>query len=643
MTAPRTAACGEWASPIDAAMIAESSIRLAEPRPDGDGVAWLELRPAEGGRCEIVRRGPDGRTADLLGPDWNPRTRVHEYGGGGWLPCGDSYVFTNYADQRVYRLARGGSPVAIGPAGDVRHADFCLDPARRRVLAVREGHRGAGEPVNSIVALGLDEPDEQTLVEGGDFYSDPRLSGDGSRLAWLTWNHPDMPWDAAALWTAPVRQDGSLAEAVHVAGGDGESVAQPRWSPDGALHFVCDRTDWWNLYRLDDGGPVCLAPMAAEFAGPQWVLAGASYGFEAPGRIVCAYHADGRTHLARLGPDGGLTPIDTPYTAVGSLRVAGGRATFIGGSPDRHAAVVLLDLATGRCEELRRAGEAEIDPRYVSRPEAVTFPTAGGLEAHGLFYPPRNPDFAAPQGERPPLVVMAHGGPTGSASTALRLGIQYYTSRGLAVLDVNYGGSTGYGRAYRRRLEGQWGVVDVDDCCNGARHLAEAGRVDGDRMAITGGSAGGYTTLAALAFRDAFAAGASHFGVSDCEALAMETHKFESRYLDRLIGPYPAARDRYVQRSPIHHLDGFNCPIIFFQGLEDRIVPPNQARRMADALREKGLPVALLEFPGEQHGFRKAENIRRAVEGELSFFARVFGFTPADDLPPLPIDNDPGG
>jgi dipeptidyl aminopeptidase/acylaminoacyl peptidase len=647
MGRPTIAPYGSWASPIDARRIAEGTITLREPRLEGGFIYWLEHRPMEGGRYVVVRRGPDGHVTDLTAEGFNARSRVHEYGGGSYLPCGEALLFVNFADQRVYRVGAAGQPEPLGTPQDVRYADFVCDARRRRMIAIREDHRGGGEPANAIAALGCaDGRDEQVLVAGGDFYAFPRVSPDGAHLAWLTWNHPHMPWDASELWVAPLRDDGSLGQAARVAGGAEESILQPEWSPEPdepEIYFISDRTGWWNLYRLRDGAAEALAPMEAELARPPWMLAQSSYAFLSAGRILCAYCRGGLDHLAVLDAGSGrLKEIQTPYTMIRGVRAAEGRAVFIGGAPSRPSAVVLLEAATGDVQEIRRDSELEIDEGYISLPEPIEFPTTGGRTAHGLFYAPANRDYAGPAdagaGGKPPLVVMVHGGPTSATAASLRLGIQYYTSRGIAVLDVNYGGSTGYGRAYRRRLYGQWGVVDVDDCCRGALHLAEAGKVDRARLAITGGSAGGYTVLSCLAFRSVFAAGASHFGVSDCEALARETHKFESRYLDTLIGPYPQRRDLYLQRSPIHHVDGLNCPVVFFQGLEDRIVPPDQARRMAEALRAKGLPVALLEFAGEQHGFRRAESIRRALEGELYFFSRIFGFTPAGDIEPIEIE-----
>jgi dipeptidyl aminopeptidase/acylaminoacyl peptidase len=641
MRNPPTAPYGSWKSPITAKEIAEGTLALSETMADGGKAWWVEMRPAEGGR-HVVMRQDAGGVSECVPKGFNVRTRVHEYGGGAYLPVGDELFFVHFADQRLYRAGRGGAPEPVTPGGDVRYGDFVWDERRSRLVTVQEDHRGGGEAVNSIAAIYPGEGGRaEVLASGNDFYSSPRISPDGGQLAFLTWNHPNMPWDAAELWTAPMGGDGSVGRAVHVAGGVGESVAQPEWSGDGVLHFASDRTDWWNLYRLRNGTVEALTSLEAEFAGPQWNLRPSTYGFDGPERIITSYGRDGAWRIAKLDTRTlKLEPVETPYSTIAHLRVNSGRAVFIGGSPSRPAAVVAMDLETGKTEELRRAAEREIDAGYLSTGEAVEFPTEGGVTAHGFFHAPRNRDFVPTRrDEKPPLVVMVHGGPTGSTATALRMSIQYYTSRGIAVLDVNYGGSTGYGRKYRERLAGKWGVVDVDDACNGAKHLAAAGRVDGRRLAITGGSAGGYTALSCLAFRKVFAAGASHFGISDCEALAKETHKFESRYLDRLIGPYPERRDIYVERSPIHHVEGLSCPVIFFQGLDDKIVPPNQAQRLVDALRENGLPVAHVEFEGESHGFRKAENIRRAIEGEFYFFSRIFGFTPADALESVKIDN----
>ncbi|HWQ13756.1 MAG TPA: S9 family peptidase [Roseiflexaceae bacterium] len=634
---------GAWRSPITAEMIAAGAVRLGQVQLDGADIYWAEGRPTEGGRVVVVRRAADGSVADVNPPPFNARTRVHEYGGGSYLPHASALYFANFADQRLYRQDPGAAPRPLTPEGPLRYADMVMDAARARLVCVCERHPPAGgEPENFLAVVPTSGGEPLPLARGRDFYAAPRLSPDGAWLVWMAWDHPHMPWDAAELWLAEVRADGSLGEARMVAGGVGDSVCMPRWSPDGTLYFVAERTGWWNLYRLRGAAVEAVCPMEAEFGVPHWVFGLSTYAFDGPGAIVCTYTAGGVGHLARIDlATGALSAVESPFREVDSLQVGGGAAVFLGAAPDRGRAVVRLDLATGAFEVLRRASDVELDPGYISVAQPVEFPTAGGLTAHGFFYPPRNKDFAAPEGERPPLLVMSHGGPTGSTSPSLSLGVQYWTSRGIAVLDVNYGGSTGYGRAYRERLRERWGIVDVDDCCNGARWLAAQGLVDSERMAITGGSAGGYTTLAALTFRDVFKAGASYYGVGDLEALARDTHKFESRYLDGLVGPYPERRDLYLERSPIHHVSALECPVVFFQGLEDAVVPPNQAEAMVAALRAKGVPVAYVPFPGEQHGFRKAENIRRALEGEIYFYSRVFGFELADPVEPLEIENLP--
>jgi dipeptidyl aminopeptidase/acylaminoacyl peptidase len=641
MAAARVAPYGSWKSPITADLIGAATVGLEQPRLDGDDAYWIETRPAEGGRHVIVRRGPDGRAADQTPAPLNARTCAHESGGGAYAVADGSLYFANFADQRLYRQDRDGPPRPITPEGDRRYADAVIDRRRGRLVCVREDHTAGGEPVNTLVSLATGGGDAgRVLVSGNDFYSSPRLSPDGARLAWLTWNHPNLPWDGTELWAAEVGADGSLGPGERVAGGPDESVFQPEWSPDGVLHFVSDRTGWWNLYRRRDGRDEPLCPRAAEFGRPQWLFGYSTYAFASAGQIVCTWVEQGAWRLGLLDTQAGtLEPLEAPSTEIEGVRAAGGKAVFVAGSPAEPTAVVRLDLASRRLEVLRRSSTAPLDPGYLSVPGLIEFPTEGGLTAFGFHYPPRNRDFAAPAGDRPPLLVISHGGPTSSASTGLRPEVQYWTSRGFAVLDVSYGGSTGHGRDYRRRLDGRWGVVDVDDCVNGAKYLVGRGLADGSRLAIRGRSAGGYTTLCALTFRDVFRAGASHFGVSDLEALAKETHKFESRYLDRLIGPYPERRDLYRERSPVHFADRLSCPVILFQGLEDKVVPPNQAEMMVEALRKKGLPVAYVAFADEQHGFRRAENIKRALEGELYFYGRVFGFTPADPLEPVPIDN----
>ncbi len=642
MAEPKIAPYGSWKSPLTSNLIVSETIGLGQIALDGEDVYWIEMRPAEGGRYVVVKSSSDGNTADITPPAFNVRTRVHEYGGGAFVVANGTVYFSNFADQRLYRQDSGSEPRPITPEADLRYADGVIDSRRRRMICVREDHTDAGhEAINTLVGIDLDEGGGgEVWVSGNDFFSSPTLSHDGSRLAWLTWNHPNMPWDGTELWVGEITEDGSLGQTERVAGGIDECVFQPEWSPDGTLYFVSDRTGWWNLYCWRERRIEPLCQMEAEFGLPQWVFGMSTYAIESAGRIICTYTQQGTWHLASLDTaTGELQVIETPYTSIGSLRTEHGRVLFLGASPTEPTSVVHLDLATHELEVLRRSSEVAIDPGYLSKPLAIRFPTEQGLTAHGFFYAPKNPDYVAPSGEQAPLLVISHGGPTAATSGTLNLMIQYWTSRGIAVLDVNYGGSTGYGRAYRERLEGQWGIVDVDDCVNGASYLVERGEVDGDRLAIRGGSAGGYTTLCALTFRDVFKAGASNCGVSELEALAKDTHKFESRYLDRLIGPYPEARDLYWERSPINFVEKLSCPVIFFQGLEDKIVPPNQAEMMVEALRAKGVPVAYVPFEDEQHGLRRAQSIKRTLDSELYFYSRVFGFELADPVEPVPIQN----
>ncbi len=640
MTPPTTAPFGTWKSPITARMMTEGAVGIGGPRVDGECLYWLESRPSEAGRTVLVRRTASGAVADLTPAPFNVRTRVHEYGGGALGVRNGLVVFANFADQRVYRLDDGADPRPITPEGPLRYADFDLDPSARRAVCVREDHRNDGEPVNALVALDLEGNGEadRVVASGADFYATPRFSPGGRQLAWLSWDHPNMPWDGTILWLADVVADGTLTNPHRVAGGAGISVFQPEWSPDGTLHFVDDSTGWWNLYRWRNGTPEPLCPRQAEFGLPLWQFGMRSFGFLADGRLVCRVIEGGVGRLA-IVTEGRLETLPTPFSHPGVPQSLGGRFALIGASRSEPTRLSLWDPATGAEEVLKRATETTVDTGYVSEAEAIEFPTAEGLSAHAFYYPPRNKHHVAPAGELPPLIVRSHGGPTGATSDAFTLAIQYWTSRGFAVVDVNYGGSTGFGRAYRERLDGRWGIVDVDDCVNAARFLADSGRADPDRLVIRGGSAGGYTTLAALAFRDTFRAGASLYGIGDLMALARDTHKFESRYLDRLIGPLPDSEPVYRERSPVCHLDEFDCPIIFFQGLDDKVVPPNQAEAMVEALDAKGLPVAYLAFEDEGHGFRKAETIVRALEAELYFYGRVFGFTPADDIEPVPILN----
>ncbi len=606
---------------------------------DGEDLYWCELRPAEEGRVVLVRRSPDGGIADLTPPGFNVRTRVHEYGGGAFAADGGTVWFSNFADQRLYRQDRGGEPQPISEPVDRRYADAAVDRGRDLLYAVREDHTAAGrEAVNTIVALGLSGGAEKVVVEGNDFYSNPRLSPDGSRLCWLAWNHPHLPWDGTELWVGEVADDGSVGRSKRVAGGGEVSIFQPEWSPESVLHYVSDASGWWNLYRLEEDGPRELVPMNAEFGLPQWVFRQATYAFAGEGRIACSWIDRGVGGFGVI-ENGLLTNIENGFTSFGWVAAGASDAFFVAGSATALTAIVRQPLDGGAPEVLRSSVDLPIDAGWFSVPETIEFPTEGGRTAFAFYYPPFNPEFEGPTAELPPLLVHSHGGPTGAASSVLNLQTQFWTSRGWGLVDVNYGGSTGYGTEYRRRLNGNWGIVDVDDCVNAARHLVELGLADPRRVAIAGGSAGGYTTLAALTTRDFFRAGANHFGLSDLIPFAEETHKFESRYLFSLIGPWPEAAELYRERSPLIHVEDLNCPLIVFQGLEDKIVPPNQSELIVDAARRKGLPVAYLAFPGEQHGFRQAKNIKRSLEGELYFYSRVFDFALAEDIEPVPIEN----
>jgi dipeptidyl aminopeptidase/acylaminoacyl peptidase len=645
-TTVKVAPYGSWKSPITSDLIVAQAIGLSEVRLDGGIVYWLEGRPQEQGRSVVVRAGSSGgENSDVTPMPFNVRTRVHEYGGGAWTVADGVLYFSNFADGRLYRQAGGeveARPLTLAPSGQLgawRFADGVIDQVRNRWIGVREDHTLGSEPVNAIVAVDLARPGAEPariLVGGHDFFSSPRLSPDGRRLLWIAWDHPNMPWNGTTLYLAELDEEGLTAgEPELIAGGPAESVFQPEWSPDGGtIVFISDRSGWWNLHRFELATRALrpIAPMAVEFGQPQWVFGMSTYAFAGPDRIVCTYSEAGLGQIAVIDlATETLRTLEAPFTQFASVRADGDQVVTVAGAPSLPVSIVEFDLNTGQHRTLKKATDIldRTDQRtaaYLTAVEALEFPTTRGKTAFGLFYRPHNPDYAGPAEEKPPLLVRCHGGPTSAASSTLSLGIQYWTSRGIAVLDVNYGGSTGFGRAYRERLHRNWGVVDVDDCVNGARFLIEQGLVDAKRVVISGGSAGGYTTLAALAFRDFFQGGASHYGVSDVAALARDTHKFESRYLDWLIGPYPEEEALYRERSPLFHAERLSKPVIFFQGDEDAVVPPNQTEAMVAALRRNGRPVGYFLFSGEQHGFRQAANIKRALDAELYFYAiEVFG------------------
>jgi dipeptidyl aminopeptidase/acylaminoacyl peptidase len=540
-------------------------------------------------------------------------------------------VFVNDRDQRLYRLDEGAAgPVPLTAEGTLRFADLQFDPARPRIVCVAESARPGGEPENFLASVELATGAVVPLHRGEDFYAFPRMDPAGKRLAFLSWNHPDMPWDACRLYVAELRDDGSLAEPICVAGGEQEAIFAPQWSPTGELTFVSDRSGFHNLYRRSaDGRVTCIHAAAADFAAPLWVFGLSTYAWLDDQTLICAFQRAGLWHLATVDcRSGRLETIPCRLTELGLLFASAGRAVFAGGSASHGMALYAYDRAAGRMHLVYQPSRSPLAAAAVAHPHSHDFPTADGETAHGLLYLPHHPKYQGRKAERPPLIVVCHGGPTAATSTALNLGIQFWTSRGFAVLDVNYRGSTGYGRAYRKLLDGQWGVADVEDCVAGARALAEAGLVDGGRMAIRGSSAGGLTVLCALAFHDVFAAGASYYGVCDLESLAQDTHKFESHYLESLVGPYPARRDLYQSRSPLLAADRISCPVIFFHGEEDRVVPKAQALAMAKALQRRGLDAPVLLFPDEQHGFRRQETIEAALGAELEFYGRVFGLEP---------------
>ncbi len=633
---------GAWISPFTPDFLVSAGVPISGPAVVGSDLYWMEGRPSEGGRQTLLRRRPAGTIAEVTPEPYNARSRVHEYGGGSFTAADDGTVyFVNFKDQHLYTVPEGQAPVQLTHDDGMRYADIALDLERHRLICVREDHGAGDEPANTLVAIDLTTGDATVLASGHDFFAAPRLSPDGTTLAWLSWNHPNMPWDGCVLRTAGFDAAGALADVTEVAGGPQESIFQPTWAADGTLYFVSDRSGFWNIHRRRGGAVEPVHRHDADFGVPAWTFGLATYAFHDSSTIITAYSTAGSWRLGTLDiATGTLTAIDTPYSRFSSLEpLPDGRIVMTVSGPATLPALVLYDISTGTTEVLRRSFADDLDERYVSIARKVEFPTSDGLTAFGFYYPPHNADFEAPEGELPPLLVFSHGGPTSATDDTLRIATQFWTSRGFAVLDVNYGGSTGYGRAYWQRLAGRWGIVDIDDCCNGAVYLAEQGLADRARLAIRGGSAGGYTTLGALAFRDVFAAGASYFGVSDMTALAEHTHKFESRYLDSLVGPYPQEAALYRERSPLRHSDGFTCPTIFFQGLDDKVVPPAQAELMVDALRTKGVPVAYVPFEGEGHGFRGEHAIKRAAEAELYFYGRVFGFEPAGAIAPVPIEN----
>lgn len=631
---------GTWNSPLGAAALASSSISLNYLQV-ADGIPyWVESRPADAGRNVLVTNAAAaGAVRDLTPAGFSARTRVHEYGGKPFAIGRGVTFFSNFPDQRVYAHRPDQAPAPLTPEG-YRYADYELDKTGTRLFCVREDHTGSGEPRNTLVALDTRAGGAGTvLFDKSDFVASPRLSPDGQRLAWIAWNHPDLPWDSTTLYVANV-SGAKLSGVTPLTSGSRESVMEPRWDADGTLYFVSDRSNWWNLYRYKDNRITTALAIEAEIGSPLWTLGQSSYALTGTGRAVVRYTVAARDQLGvvDLAGSGQLARLDLPFVGLSNIQLmSSDTAIAVAASATTEAAVVTIDLKTGEYRIVRAPGSVKLDPAFISLAEPIEFPTAGGLTAHAFYYPPTNPEASGPPGEKPPLIVKVHGGPTSHSKPEFALATQFWTSRGFALLDVNHGGSSGFGRAYRERLNGKWGVVDVGDVVAAVKYLIDAGRVDGKRAAIRGGSAGGFTVLASLAFHNVFGAGANYYGVSDLEALARDTHKFEARYLDRLVAPLPQGREIYAARAPIRHLENFKAALITFQGADDKVVPPDQSRAIVAALKAKKVPVAYIEFEGEQHGFRRAENIVRSLESELAFYGKVFGFTPAGALPEVTL------
>jgi dipeptidyl aminopeptidase/acylaminoacyl peptidase len=625
-----------WPSPISARRAAAGRMRLTDVQMSDGDAYWIEGRPVERGRCVIVREH-DGVVADVIDAPFSARTWVHEYGGAAMLAHGGTVFFSNAGDGRMQTVVPGAEPEPLTPINAaLRYADFDMDATRNRLICVVEDHGGASV-LNDLRAIPLDGGAPVTLVSGNDFYSTPRISPDGRSMLWLTWNQPNMPWDGCELWVAGLDDSGMPRDARLVAGGASESIFQPSWSPSSVVHFTSDRTGWWNLYRWDGTKVDALAPMQAECGAAQWVFGLTTYAFCDEGRIALWARREGRWELFLLDASGTLTRIDVPETEFAChVNASGDDLLYEAGGPERPLGVIRYNLANGTHRVVRLASyDMAIDETVLSRPSHVTFPGYGGATAHAWYYAPRNDAVASDSGRKPPLLLRAHGGPTSQTTTELDPSVQFWTSRGFAYLDVDYGGSTGYGRSYRDRLNEQWGVVDVGDCLAGARHLVDTDAVDPDRLFIHGGSAGGYAVLCAMTFHDLFQAGASLFGIADLEALfATPGHKFEARY----EAPLPKGRGMY-DRSPVHFIDRVRGAVLLLQGLDDPVVPAAQAEMMFAALTGANVPCAYIGFPGEQHGFRDVANIARTLEAELYFFATVTGMTLGEAIEPVEILN----
>ncbi len=618
---------GSWESPITTDLMVEEAIGFSEMHADKDALYWTEMHPKAKGRVALVRYACGEETP--LAQDVSIRSRVHEYGGGAFCTDKGQVIFSNDADRQLYIFQEEGKYKQITDTEDWRFADGCGP------IWVGEKH---GEEVQNCLVR-VDGGGVTVIASGHDFYSSPRLSSDGKQLAYITWDFPNMQWDSSTLWLANVAEDGSLHDAQIISGGPNESICQVQWSPEGVLHFVSDKTGFWNLYRLEGNTSVNLCPMEAEFGLPAWIFGRPTYAFLSNGKIVCSYTVKGVDHLGLLDPENKtLQDLEQPFTSIHNLVSFQDKVYFFAGSPTLPNGIICYDPKVNAFTTLKQSFVLPITEEWISKGELIEYPTFDGKIGYGFYYPPKNPNFKAPEGELPPLVVKIHGGPTARSYTQFILGVQYWTSRGFAFVDVNYGGSTGFGREYFKRLEGNWGIVDVQDSVSIAQTLVGQGLADPKRLLIRGGSAGGYTTLAAMALHDVFAAGTSYYGVGDLELLYEDTHKFEAKYTDLLVAPYPEQVDLIRERSPVHHVDKLSAPILLLQGTEDKIVPPNQSETMFEALKKKGIPTGMILFEGEGHGFRQAPNIKRAFDAELYFYSKILGFTLPEPFKIAPVE-----
>jgi len=609
---------GTWKSPITAEEAAEGAVKILNVIVDGDDVYWNEVRPKNEGRYTIVKNGED-----VTPPDFSARSAVHEYGGGAFTVKEDTVVTSNFRDKKLYIKEPGKDLRPLTTGKDTRFGDLHI--TQHGIVAVGETHKPDQEPENFLALIDIQTGTFKKIASGYDFYTSPAISPDGKKIAYICWKHPNMPWTDTELWIANIDEMGNLINSVQVAGQDPETIFQPGWDKDGTLYFVTDRDEWWNLHRYVDGKIENMCKMEAEMGWPLWQLQRSKWTFLGE-KLLFACVEKGFMHLGILDPaTGKCEKIESPGVTYLQLRSGNGFVVFIEGFDNQSSRIVKMDNKTLARTVIKEPEGKTFNEGYISTPQHITYKSAGGREAYGYFYPPKNKDYKGKEGELPPLIVMIHGGPTSKTLPTFALQKQFWTSQGFAILDVDYGGSTGYGRTYRMALNGNWGIVDVEDCIFGAKHLAEQGLVDKDKLLIRGGSAGGYTTLAALTYEDTFKGGADYYGIADLEALAHDTHKFESHYNDTLLGPFNEKAHIWKERSPINHMDKFNSPLIIFQGTEDKIVPPNQSKMIYEALKKKGIKTELYLYEKEQHGFRKKKNIINSLNKEADFYREIMG------------------